>query len=107
MFVQILGRNIVHGNFSGGDFSDVWICRILHRVDNFGLESLAFFDQVSNALGICFPDTGQSLKIAGLLCSIQLQFGLIARVVYWMPSFFSDLPCTGSHASLICISMAE
>jgi hypothetical protein len=35
-------------------------------IDNFGLESLAFFDQPSNTLEICFTDTGQPLKVAGL-----------------------------------------
>jgi hypothetical protein len=60
VLAQILGRNIVHRDLSGSDFSDVWICRVLHCVDNFGLESLTFFDQLPNDLGICFPDTGHT-----------------------------------------------
>jgi hypothetical protein len=61
--------------------------RILHCIDNFGLESLAFFDEPSNTLGICFLDTGQPLKVAGLPASSQLGFGLLDRVVRVTPFF--------------------
>ena len=40
------------------------------------LESLAFFDQRSKGLGICFLDTGQFLKVAGLPTTSQIRFGL-------------------------------
>ena len=84
---QIRGRNIVLRDFSGSDFSNVWIWRILHCVDNFGRERLAFFDQPSNTFGICFLDTGQPLKVACLPASSQLGFGLLDRVVRVTPLF--------------------
>jgi len=68
------------------------------------LESLAFFDHRSKGLGICFLDTGQPLKVAGLPASSQLTFGLLVRVT---PPFGTSFPSTNSQASLIWISIAE
>ena len=39
---------------------------LLGSLPRFGRDPLAFFEQLSNALGVSFRDTRQSLKVAGL-----------------------------------------
>ncbi len=64
--LSVFGRNIVLRNFLARNFGHVGIRRIFHAANHLGLEGLALFSQLFNALRIHIRDVWQSLDITRL-----------------------------------------
>ena len=66
ILVAIFLGHIVFCDFAGAYFTLVRVRNIFHTVDHFGLESLPFFEQFFDALGIDVGPRIETLSITGL-----------------------------------------
>ncbi len=65
-FFEILGGNVIFGDFVGVDFGDIGVGSVFNAADNAGFEVLAFFDEFGDAFGGGFGDVGEPLCVTGL-----------------------------------------
>ena len=71
ILIEVFGRHIVLFNLFGVNFRHVCVRRILHTADRFGLEGLALFDKLFDALRARLRDVRQPLIVPRLAGRIR------------------------------------
>src|SRR5262249_46633094 len=73
IFVEVFLRDVVLRDLSGPDSSPVGVGCVLDAADDAGLEGLALFDQLLDALGVGQLGLREPFRVAGLAARLRTQ----------------------------------